>query len=224
MEEAALEAVVRGLTDRVRTLVLALDRQDRLETAGEFVGWLGDQTAAGRLPEVTQELLLRALRVASDPINLGILTRLDPLAATGVADLVRQTGLTRVAVSERVNDLSQAGLATREMIGDEVRSTPLAGGLIELLADVSERSAELLARQLAEGRRVPDAAADGPAPEPSLATEGPAGERPSVDRPSADEPVAESSAAGAAPHAAESLAAESPLVDEAAESAEEEEQ
>lgn len=146
-----LDAVVRGLTDRVRTLVLAMDRQDRLETAGEFVGWLEDQAKTGRLTEVTQEMLLRALRVASDPINLGMLRRLDPLVAVGIADLVRQTGLTRVAVSERVNDLVQAGLATRELIGDEVRATPLTGGLLEVLAEISERSADLLAEHLAAG-------------------------------------------------------------------------
>jgi hypothetical protein len=150
-----LDTVVRGLTDRVRTLVLAMDRQDRLETAGEYVGWLADQADTGRLVEVTQEILLRVLRVVSDPINLGMLLRLDPLVAVGVADLVRQTGMTRVAVSERVNDLVQTGLAAREMIGDEVRSTQLATGLLEILADISDRSADLLAEQLTAGGTLP---------------------------------------------------------------------
>lgn len=150
-----LDDVVGGLTDRVRTLVLAMDRQDRLETASEYVGWLGDQADSGRLAEVTQEVLLRALRVVSDPINLGMLLRLEPLVAVGVADLVRQTGLTRVAVSERVNDLVQTGLASREMIGDDVRSTPLADGLLAVLADISDRSADLLVEQLAAGSVLP---------------------------------------------------------------------
>lgn len=150
-----LDEVVRGLTDRVRTLVLAMDRQDRLETAGEYVGWLADQTETGRLAEVTQEVLLRALRVVSDPINLGMLLRLDAQVAVSTADLVRQTGLTRVAISERVNDLVQAGLATREMIGDEVRSTPLSHGLLDVMGEISDRSAERLAEQLTAGGVVP---------------------------------------------------------------------
>ena len=37
-------AILAGLVDRVRGLLLGLDRRDRLETAGEFDGWLQQQT------------------------------------------------------------------------------------------------------------------------------------------------------------------------------------
>ncbi len=123
-----MSAVRRGIVARLRTLLLALDRQDRLETAQEFVGWLSAQEAEP-LIDHSRELLLRAFRVAGDPINFRILARLDLLEPIGVPDLMGELGLSRVAVSERINDMAQTGLAVREMVNDHVRGTDLGVGL-----------------------------------------------------------------------------------------------
>lgn len=144
----ASEPLVQGLADRLRNLVLAMDRLDRLETAGELAGWLGREREDGRLPEHARELLLRVLRTAADPVNFRLLAALDPLQAVALTELMEEVGLTRVAASERVNDLVQVGLAAREMVGDQIRGTALASGLVELVEEVSGEAGERLRREL----------------------------------------------------------------------------
>lgn len=140
--------MVQGLADRARNLLRALDRQDRLETAGTFVGWLERQVADGELGRSTQELLLRALSAAGDPINFRLLSLLDPLEGVEVPALMAQTGLDRVAVSERINDLVQVGLAGRDMVSDQIRGTSLGGGIVVWVGEIAERTAEQLGEEL----------------------------------------------------------------------------
>ncbi len=142
------EAIVDGLADRARTLLRALDRQDRLETAQAFVGWLAAEREGGRLSETASEMFLRALKTASDPINFRILDRLDEIEAVELPALMEQTGLARVAASERVHDLVQSGLAAREMVGDQIRRTSLAGGILELVGEVARQTGDRLAVEL----------------------------------------------------------------------------
>lgn len=146
-----LDDIVDGLNGRVRTLLLALDRQDRLETASRFVGWLEGERRQGRLAGSAREVLLRALRATSDPVNFRLLAMLDPLAPVGIGTLMERLGLDRVAASERVNDLVQAGLAVREMVNDEVRGTPLARGLVGLVERAAAGAGERLAAELPGG-------------------------------------------------------------------------
>ena len=143
-----LDAVVRGLADRVKALLMALDRRDRLETAGVFVGWLEAERANNALAEINEEILLRAMRVAADPQSFRLLAALDPLRGVQLDRLMDVTGLKRVAVSERVNDLVQVGLASRELIGDEVRGTPLASGLVAFVEKMAEQAARRLEEEL----------------------------------------------------------------------------
>jgi DNA-binding HxlR family transcriptional regulator len=121
-------AILAGLVDRVRSLLLGLDRCDRLETAGEFAGWLQQQTRE-QLVDIAREMLLRVLRCAGDPINYRILERLDLLNAVTTADLTKDTDLDRVALSERLNDLAQVGLISRDTVDDQVCGTSLAVGV-----------------------------------------------------------------------------------------------
>ncbi|MCP4202001.1 MAG: MarR family transcriptional regulator [bacterium] len=134
------DSVQHGLVARLRTLLLALDRQDRLETAQEFVGWLAEQKERQELAEHASELLLRAFRVAGDPVNFRILTKLDRIDPVGIADLMRETRLSRVAVSERINDMVQTGLAVREMVNDHVRGTELTEGLTAFVNDTAQQA------------------------------------------------------------------------------------
>jgi DNA-binding HxlR family transcriptional regulator len=148
------DAIVCGVTARLRTLLLAFDRQDRLETAHEFVGWLAGEASADQLESHALELLLRALRVAGDSTNFRILRELDSIDPVGIGELMRSTGLSRVAVSERVNDMVQTGLAVREMVNDQVRGTDLSAGLRELVNAAAERAGLELVEELA-GRANP---------------------------------------------------------------------
>jgi len=151
MMAGASDEIARGLADRLRNLLLSLDRQDRLESAQEFIGWLERESDPARLLVDAREMLLRALRVAADPVNFALLRGLDPLEAVELPALLKTSGLERVALSERLNDLVQTGLVSREMVGDHIRSTRLATGLVEWVEDAAGRSAEELATQLATG-------------------------------------------------------------------------
>ncbi len=151
---ADTDPIVDGLVARAKNLLRALDRQDRLETAGEFAGWLERQRQGGGLADTGREILLRALKAASDPVNYRILQRLDPLDAVDLPALMAAAGLERVAVSERVNDLVQAGLASRELIGDEIRGTPLSTGLVALVEGLAAAAGERLDGLLATPRSV----------------------------------------------------------------------
>lgn len=145
------DEIVGGLTDRLRNLVLTLDRQDRLESARVFVGWLGRRREEGALPEDAREVFLRALRAASDPLNFRILEQLDLLAPVELSRLMGSLGLERVALSERVNDLLQAGLAVRELVNDQVHGTALGQGLVTLVHEISRRAGDQLAADLTRG-------------------------------------------------------------------------
>ena len=145
------EEMVEGVAARTRLLLRALDREDRLETAGAFVGWLGREAEQGRLPEAAREVFLKALRAAGDPVGYRILALLDPLTPASQHALMERTGLSRVALVERVHDLVQAGLASRELIGDEVRATRLAVGLRALVEETASAAGESLRRDLGGG-------------------------------------------------------------------------
>jgi DNA-binding transcriptional ArsR family regulator len=129
-------AILAGLVERVQNLLLGLDRRDQLETAGEFVGWLQRQTRE-QLDDIARGMLLRVLRCAGDPVNYRILERLDELNATNVADLMPETGLDRVAVSERLNDLAQVGLISQDVVDGQVRATSLAVGVRALVERIA---------------------------------------------------------------------------------------
>ncbi len=144
----AAEAMARGLAERARNLLRALDRQDRLEGSREFAGWLERAVAGDDMPAIAGELLLRALRTAGDPTNFRILELLGPLEGVRLAEVMERTGLTRVAASERVNDLVQVGLASRELIDDQIRGTPLASGIVRLVGELSAEAGRRLAEEL----------------------------------------------------------------------------
>ena len=140
--------VQQGVVSRLRTLLLALDRQDRLETAAPFVGWLDGERRDGRLQAHAREMLLRALKVASDPVNFAIISSLDTLEPVELPGLMQLTGLERVAVSERVNDLVQTGLAVREMSHDQVRGTDLSQGLVAWIEEIASGCGSQLTAEL----------------------------------------------------------------------------
>ena len=152
MNQEADSAILTGLVERVHGLLLGLDRRDRLETANEFVGWLQRQTRE-QLDNIARGMLLRVLRCAGDPVNYRILERLDLVNAVNAADLMPKTGLDRVAVSERLNDLAQVGLVSHDLVNGQVRGTSLAVGVLALVERIAVQAGGNLLDGLSKTRR-----------------------------------------------------------------------
>jgi hypothetical protein len=135
-----VDDIANGAWTRLRNLIGALDRVDRLETSTEFDGWLQDLARDENALETTlREFLLRALREASDPVNFQILRHLQTGGVTKVSDLLTAIRLSRVELVERINSLSRAGLTVQALEGEQVEATNLAAGLLTLLDDLTAR-------------------------------------------------------------------------------------
>lgn len=157
--EQAAEAIAGSLWERFRLLALAVDR------AESFVGMApggrpleeGTETlrsleALAHDPEeiraVAQELVLRAFRAALEPTNLALLKALREEPSTASSELAAATGLSRLLLHERVNDLIQAGLATKDVQTDSVQPTAAVSPLVDLLDRVTAALSRILAERL----------------------------------------------------------------------------
>ena len=137
MNQEADGAILAGLVERVHSLLLGLSGPPRPT---------GDRGRVRRLASATDPratgrhrtwYVVRVLRCAGDPVNYRILERLDLLNAVNAADLMPTTGLDRVAVSERLNDLAQVGLISQDLVDGQVRGTSLAIGVRALVERIS---------------------------------------------------------------------------------------
>ena len=144
--------MAQGLNDlsyalalRLRDLARMLDRLDRLESGTG--AWLEAQQN-GELRAAANEMTLRALRAAADPTNFAVLTFLSAHAAAPTAELEQATGLGRLALTERLNDLAQVGLAGRNIDTDQVQGTAAGAALVGLINSISEATAQKLAEAL----------------------------------------------------------------------------
>ncbi|HYM62941.1 MAG TPA: hypothetical protein VEZ11_18790 [Thermoanaerobaculia bacterium] len=144
--EKNLDLLAEGLWARLRDILLAQSRWDGFVRDPE-----GGQLQAVPPPDdrerVASEMVLRALHVAVDPVNNAILHLLAGEERVAIASLMEQTGLSRIGVIERVNDLSQVGLASYEVEAREARATAGASGLLGLFDDVSERLTRILEKR-----------------------------------------------------------------------------
>jgi hypothetical protein len=138
----------QGLTDlslalalRLRDIARLIDRLDRLESGtGEWLASQGD----GALRDAATDMTLRALRAAADPMNFAILTFLSSHTSAPTAELEKASGLGRLALIERVNDLVQVGLAGRNIDTDHVQGTAAGNALVGLIESISEATAKEL--------------------------------------------------------------------------------
>ena len=127
--------IAEGIAGRLRSLVLALDRLDRLESgSGE---WLADFNE-NELPEAAAELTLRALQIASDPTNYHLLITLEKHTTLSIPDLIAATSLTRLPLSERLKDLVQVGLAARLIDTDHAQITAAGVGVVGFIRKLIE--------------------------------------------------------------------------------------
>lgn len=156
-EKAAdpLDEIARGAWTRLRNLIGALDRVDRLETSEEYIGWLQKlATDESVLERTAKEFILRAVRLAADPINWLVLVRLAENEAATTAELSGMTGIQRVEIVERLNELARAGLTLQSLEGDRVAVTDLGRGMIAFVGQVTQRMTDLAAKDYLVNHRM----------------------------------------------------------------------
>lgn len=145
-ESRATEQVVDGLWSRFRDIALALRRlQDFNFSADGAEGRFTDRWLEGLVSdEVTlagtsRELVLRAVRVGAEDVNFRILARIAREGEVTLSRLAEATGLSHLALSERVNDLAQVGLAARVLERDAVGATSLSHGFLAIVENIEGR-------------------------------------------------------------------------------------
>ena len=143
-----LSNLAGGLAGRLHSLAMAIDRLDRLESgSGEWQAAFVD----GELDTAASELALRGLRTAADTTNYSILRNLAAADSASLGQLMQSTGLGRLVLSERLNDLVQVGLATRLIDTDHAQITSAGAGVVNMIDDLTSRVTEqYLAKQTRE--------------------------------------------------------------------------
>jgi hypothetical protein len=142
---SGLKTLSNALALRLRSLARAADRLDRLESGSG--AWLSSLTPA-EIDAAAGEMTLRALRTAADPFNYRVLRCLADQPTLSMPALESGSGLDRLSLGERVNDLIQVGLASREIDTDSVQITDAGRALAGLLGDIQRETAERLAEYL----------------------------------------------------------------------------
>jgi DNA-binding HxlR family transcriptional regulator len=97
--------------------------------------------ARGDAPEAARELILRVLGTVSDTVNFRVLTQLGGRDRS-LSELATATGLPRLALWERINDLVQVGLVARALEGDRAGLTGPGQSLVDLVEEMAAAAAE----------------------------------------------------------------------------------
>ena len=154
MSDEPHDRLGEGLFERFRLLSLAIDREDRFVPESEEGaaatggGFLATLRREGEAERASEELVLRALRAGLDPINFDILKRLAVDVTVPLAELAEATGLDRIALGERVNDLIQVGLAAKDIETRSVSGTAATLGLVELVSRARDRLSARVRQEL----------------------------------------------------------------------------
>ncbi len=137
-----MDDLAEGLWARLRNVLIALDRVDRLEGAGDFAGWVeAFQCDQDQIRATAQDWVLRAVRTASDPINYQILETVHTAGQMSIAQLMQATRLTRVDLTERVKQLAAVGLLVQSLESDAVQGTRAADGMLAWVEALVEQIA-----------------------------------------------------------------------------------
>ncbi|MBI3764804.1 MAG: hypothetical protein HY260_23435 [Chloroflexi bacterium] len=140
-----LQDLSTALALRLRDIARMIDRLDRLESGTG--AWLASQQN-GELNSAAREMTLRSLRAAADATNFAILSFLSTHTTASTAELETASGLGRLAVTERLNDLVQVGLVGRNIDTDQVQGTAAGAALMGLIENISGATARKLTEQL----------------------------------------------------------------------------
>jgi hypothetical protein len=114
-----------------------------LERYGAFAFSPGQEAppGSGDRIEAARDLVLRALRAATDPVNAALLRRLATGDAT-LAVLGEAVALPRLAVWERVNELLAVGLVGRSLEADAAGLTAAGVAMVALCEEAARAAAE----------------------------------------------------------------------------------
>jgi DNA-binding transcriptional ArsR family regulator len=122
-----------------------IDREDRLESGtGEWLTTFRGEP--GERKTTARESVLRALRMASDATNYRILSSLKDGVGTPIEDLVRASGLGRLALAERLGDLVSAGLAAKLPEANQIVGVPAGSAMVRLVEAAATQAATSLAQ------------------------------------------------------------------------------
>ena len=147
-----LDVLAQTLASRLKAIARMVSRLDRLE-AGTG-GWLPGQSEAD-LEAAAQGMILRALRVAADEHNFVLLAFISGDESRSVASVEKIGSMNRMLLSERLNDLVQVGLITREIDTDHVQATGAGRAMANIVAALRADTARYLADYLkTEGGRL----------------------------------------------------------------------
>ncbi len=138
--------IAAGLAGRMRLLAQSLDRLDRLESGSG--AWLS-RFDVDELPFAAEDLTLRGLRTAADPTNFSILKTIALVDSQSIDAVMSATGLGRLVLSERLNDLVQVGFVARLIDTDHAQITGAGAGVVQL---VEALAAEVSAQFRAQSR------------------------------------------------------------------------
>jgi hypothetical protein len=137
--------LVEGLWARLRNVLIAFDRVDRLESASDFVGWVESfQSDDAEIEASTRDWVLCATQVASDPMNYRILRVLSDCDGASVAELMRLTNATRIDVTARLNELAQVGFVMQSVESDSVQGTRASKGMVDMIESLRAQIADRL--------------------------------------------------------------------------------
>jgi DNA-binding HxlR family transcriptional regulator len=157
-------AIARELWQRFRLLAMVIDRTDSfvaMTPVGEPLERRAEAQVSSRwlkalannhdeMKAIADDLVLRALRMALEPTNFAILLKLREQPAVSFPDLMQATQLNRLSLSERVNDLIQAGLAVKDVQTGQVQGTKAAAALVEFIQQAQEDLFGLILKKLPE--------------------------------------------------------------------------
>ncbi|MDR5695750.1 MAG: hypothetical protein QN198_01640 [Armatimonadota bacterium] len=148
-----LDVLAEALWERIRAITLAAHRLDRLpENQGGVAAAHGEE-----VEKLAEEFLFRLLRLGTDPVNYAILSRLAREASFPLVELAGEVQLPALAVSERVADLVQVGLAARSLIGDHVQATAATAAFVGLIQSLVQALGKRITEEWAtalEGMRL----------------------------------------------------------------------
>ncbi len=151
-----IKTFASDLWHRFRTIALTIDQVDRfvgMSPGGEFMEgesrWL--QTLAenpDEIKEVALDMVLRAFRTALESPNHLIMAHLHEHSSASFQELMELSKLNRLSLSERINDLIQVGLVSKDLQTGQVQITAAGEALVTLIKQFQETLAETISGKL----------------------------------------------------------------------------
>lgn len=155
-------AFASGMWRRLRDVILVAERIEDYAFRAEQEGRRRPAVAPGEADRLALDLTVRAFRLAGDGTNWQILSAAASAdAGAPVEQLASACALPRLAITERANELIQAGLCVRAIDADRILVTEAGEALVGLVTSVAEA---VVRRADEAGRRGEEANGERPLP------------------------------------------------------------